>query len=695
MKRQIATLLNTILAAGLALAQTQPSNTLRLGDGTNTDKKIIFNKGSGNPQIRYSATGQSLQFSNDGLNFSDFGSGSGAGFGFNMISKNPDFEQGAANGWTNSGGTYAVVTSGSNLLFGKGSATFTASGVAQYVQSDLYAVPEGLANKSCLARIVYKGGSSSYSLRVLNAASDVLANVAIPSTATVAESLELSFACPTAGTQIRLQVFSTASGPLLAFDTTYMGEAANLSQIAGATFFGSIRKSGCVWTKSDSSPPSNFPNSTGCSVTTTGAAADLADQPGLTFANMPPGTYYFVYTGSFYRSSGIGVCGFRFSDGTNASTTSDISQNANDSIFGGTFSGRISYSAPQTNVSIRVQAGLNGGGGPVECSLNNAPSEIAVYYFPTATTTGYVTPRTQNWSVQANIAGNVTLANAGSFSNLVLGNPALVLTNVPGLNRIPAEIPCDAGTASSGTTCVAAGETVGIAFNLPQAGLVEVCINATHSANNVSSGVGGVLRLVETTNTATTPIQDVGRFVDFANGTAGTTTTTPLNLCSQFEFATAGKKTIRAHVDFSAGGLASNNMASFFMTAKPVAPSAPAPALLSKAVLTPSAGNEKVVRFYADNGSIAPCTGSCTVSRTNGVPTTVTQTGTGAYSFSFSPAPFSAAPVCTCSASQGGGPTGAAACLSFANDSSSGSIVTNVGGSPANTVMFVTCVGPE
>ncbi len=134
----------------IALAGTDPSNTFRLGDGNPAlDKKVIFNQGtSPYPTLKWNSASSTLQFSNDGVTFSDLGSGSGSGQGFNVL-VNPDFESGIVQGWTNSGGTFAAVSSGSNLLLGKGSATFTASGSGQFVASSAYLVPNGLLGRAC------------------------------------------------------------------------------------------------------------------------------------------------------------------------------------------------------------------------------------------------------------------------------------------------------------------------------------------------------------------------------------------------------------------------------------------------------------------------------------------------------------------------------------------------------------------
>lgn len=94
--------LGGLLVATIAFAATQGDrlkSPVKVGDGTATNKSMIFDIGSGsaNPVIRSTNTG-TLQFSNNGVDFSSFGSG-GGGLGINHITPNPDFELNA-NGYS-------------------------------------------------------------------------------------------------------------------------------------------------------------------------------------------------------------------------------------------------------------------------------------------------------------------------------------------------------------------------------------------------------------------------------------------------------------------------------------------------------------------------------------------------------------------------------------------------------------------
>ena len=220
--------LATFLAASLALAQSQiPNNTVKLGQKNSNNKDIIFDvdNGATNPRLRANGTTKKLQFTNDGTVFKDIGSGSGGGgSGINLLS-NGGFETGIADGWTSSGGTFAEVSSGSNLLYQEKSATFTASATAQYFETALVTTPEILGGQDCMAKIDYKGASSNLFLTVLNSSNVNITNgiTTVLSSVALKRDAKLYFTCPSAGTQMKLRVQSTAASAIGAFDEISLG----------------------------------------------------------------------------------------------------------------------------------------------------------------------------------------------------------------------------------------------------------------------------------------------------------------------------------------------------------------------------------------------------------------------------------------------------------------------------------------
>lgn len=155
-----------------------------------------------------------------------------------------------------------------------------------------------------------------------------------------------------------------------------------------------------------------------------------------------------------------------------------------------------------------------------------------------------------NWGVYALINGsaNTSLSNTGSLSEIT--NSGLTLTAQSGSASV--EIACASGTSSSGTTCVAANESLGIAFT-PTAGNYEVCADFTQlSAASGSDNSGGqaIYNLVETPNNAITDLQDGGQFSEYGlkSITANSSSYSDyhgVHVCGLFSFNDNSKRTIR------------------------------------------------------------------------------------------------------------------------------------------------------
>lgn len=230
------------LMAGLplpAVSQTAATrfntDTVQIGRKSSVNKQLQFNTATGTatPMIRSTTTG--LQFSNDGTNFSAFGTGSGGASGYNALTINPEFEQGL-NGWTNSGGTLAAVTAisgqtvngGANsaLMIGTGSAIFTASAASQYVSTVTpVTIGSDLAGMQCSAGFSYLGGDANLRLSVTNVAGTEIVGRQFTAAATSRLPFLVTWPCGVAGTQYHLRLASTAAAAAVAIDKMYLGEA--------------------------------------------------------------------------------------------------------------------------------------------------------------------------------------------------------------------------------------------------------------------------------------------------------------------------------------------------------------------------------------------------------------------------------------------------------------------------------------
>lgn len=162
----------------------------------------------------------------------------------NLLVENPGFEKGKSK-FIQSGGTFTIATSGTNLIGDKASAVFTASGSGQYIQSQLYTVPVALQGTNCMARMHYKDGDTNYKLVVLDGSSNVIATRTIDQTVTYRTPFAVHFVCPTSGS-IRMRLESTASGAQIETDNWHLGAQDNIYEVGNfvtnwdnATFTGS------------------------------------------------------------------------------------------------------------------------------------------------------------------------------------------------------------------------------------------------------------------------------------------------------------------------------------------------------------------------------------------------------------------------------------------------------------------------
>ena len=125
-----------------------PLNNLQIGKSATGDKKIIFNRGGTNPQIKWDETAGALKQSADGSTFRDLGDVVASSAPIVEMAVNGGFESGLT-GWTASGGTLEL--NNPNILdvalMGNWSGEWDASSAGQTLTSAAFTVPEGLAFK--------------------------------------------------------------------------------------------------------------------------------------------------------------------------------------------------------------------------------------------------------------------------------------------------------------------------------------------------------------------------------------------------------------------------------------------------------------------------------------------------------------------------------------------------------------------
>lgn len=147
-----------------------------------------------------------------------------AEFAAKSILKDSGFETGKA-AWVASGGTFSIVTSGTNLLEGKSSATWDSSAAAQTLTSTAVAIPKGLyaQNGEAICYIQTPSGTATHLLEVYDG-TNVLGSITVTSSTTPSKAA-VNFPFPLSGNiQLRLKSVN-ANEPLIAIDGCYLGKS--------------------------------------------------------------------------------------------------------------------------------------------------------------------------------------------------------------------------------------------------------------------------------------------------------------------------------------------------------------------------------------------------------------------------------------------------------------------------------------
>ena len=676
----IRLLLATLLAFQPAFAQTS-SNVLTIGPKTNVDKKVIFNRNASNkPNIRWNETTGSLQFSNDGTNYTDIGSGTGSGGGYNLLTSNPEFESGISQGWTNSGGSWAAASSGSNLLYGKGSGVFNSSTGSQYVRSDAYTLPAGLTDsgRTCMVRMYYKGGDANYTLRALDGSNTIITGSSVTlAAASSTTSIFQTFPCPTSGS-MKLEVVSTGDGAELAIDRMYLGEMDLLQQVSQASFYGSaawVATASCSWTLTSTSFTSYSADSDcttpGGSSLKGNAVAPSTKIPAIRFQNLPPGKYFLVATGYFTQNSNTNQSVWRFYDGSTASTEETPVYSSGTAVVTGTVMGTLEYTTTQSDITIQIQ-GKGSGSNATEIINTAQPLVINVFRYPTSTDTVFRPDQVANswsgyhdstcsWSVASATVQDPSADSTCGFSERVNNNFGTVTSRLSGSDKLP-----------------------GIVFTPSRPGTYYVC--ATIGAYNSSSSAEFKARFWD----GTTAIDGQ----DWTSGSASTIKV-PIPLCGLYKATSTSSVTLSVQIAASTGtasiSAANPTSAAIAWTIYQIDQKLPAPILVGGVTSDSTGGIEKICRATIAEG--AACSSSpCTITRQSGCLSSVTRSGTGQYTANFVGSAFSAAPSCVILPGTGANEaqvpsaiTTSALALGFSNN-----------GSSADAQNFqIICVGPK
>lgn len=703
----------TIVAlSSAAMAAKIGEDTLVLGKPGSSSNKTIQLGSSVQGKIKYDVSSGKLQFANDGSTYKNFGSGSGGSGGVNLLVDNPDFEAGISTAWTQSSPGTVTARTGTNALFDTTSARFQATGSSQTYKTNGYLVSSGLFGSPCMGMIRYNTTESSnkYSLEVVNDDSEVIGTNTLEAT-TNPQWGYVTFKCPESSATtnqktLSLQVKSSGSAAYIDLDNAHLGSDIRLADISGAQFVGAITITGCAanWTTTSTSFAA-FSAASSCSYSTAGSAqAPSTNVPGIKFSSLLPGEYMIQFEGVIANATSGKNAYVQFTDGTNtARETTSAYANSVAPIATSAFQS-ISYSSAQSNVTLQLYGKTDSAGTTNVAGTTALPAVIKVYRFPTVAETG-VRVDQLGWRVDANISGanpSLGISNVSSYTGIE--NGSLTLSNNTGNGVVSAQIPCSSTNAPTGTTCAAGNESVGVSFNLPNAGDVLACVSFGNLVTNGAAGdVSATFQVVETASNSQTILQEGKSRAFYRNNQASQYGATPQRVCGTFSFASSGQKTLRLMYEQLVSGTVSSHaiiadagatygQSDIHWEVYPLNYLSGALPIFKGMVTSESSGIEQAKRLHMT----ASCTtGTCTLAKNNGF-SSCTWSSTGVYNCAFSNA-YSDVPTCILNANAESG--NVAVCRSDYSNTSSSNLRVNCFTSGSTTAVnagfSAQCFGPK
>lgn len=424
----------------------------------------------------------------------------------------------------------------------------------QTLKFDSKVFDTALKYKECYSSFYYKGDASLVKAYIKVGSNKITSDIQLAN-ATDSKLVELNYNCGDLSSTPEIYLEATGDAANVEYVVNAHGVAQNIAQLSQAELVGTItwaKTAACAWSLQNASF-SNFTADADCPTpTVTGnIAAPATKVPGFTLTNRKVGNYYVVAQGAFLQYGGNqSRHGYRFSNGTlNTNENTIAIGGASGSLPLGSISGSFSSTSALGSDAWQIQAYS-----PATDTISIDPSlsdlSIQVYYFPSVVDKA-IKIGTEAWKVDANIGGsNVTLSSSSISTYTEATNASLDLVNNPGLGNIPAQIACSGTNPSTGLTCAAGSESVGIAFNLPD-GYSEVlaCANFPYEISYGSAAsFYGTFQMVETPNNSQTILQEgktrVGSTISTPSGVSGAKGF-PIRLCGNFSFTSSGLKTLR------------------------------------------------------------------------------------------------------------------------------------------------------
>ena len=393
--------------------------------------------------------------------------------------------------------------------------------------------------------------NGEFKLEVIDGSANILVSYTIGTFASI-KIPSLYFPCPTTPTTMKMRVTSLSTGTI-EVDHAYLGSNQNLVYTSQAKLLGTITwatTASCSWSVTNTAF-TVFPADADCPApTVTGElAAPGTKIPGFTLANYRKGDYKIEAVGAFANSTAQTAVSFRFSDGTNVSkgTNSVHAQQPATLVFDSpTIAGTISNAIDQSGVTVQIQGASSSGAAVINSDSNLKSLSMSVWYYPSVSEVA-VSNEQANWYIDANIFGtNPTLVGAVASYTEITGSALTLALNS---GSATAEIPCSTTNPSTGLTCAAGSESLGIAFVPPSPGRYRACF---YYARNYGTGTS-TTQLIETPNNAQTLLQEGNVKLMMTEGVGSTSTFNAETNCSFFNFSDTSKRTIRLMAEVNSG----------------------------------------------------------------------------------------------------------------------------------------------
>lgn len=571
-----------------------------------------------------------------------------------------DFSTGKA-AWTQSGGTFAIVTSGSNLLYPGAGATFQASGSGQYIETKTVAVPQGLADQQCQARLRYRGLGSTYKLRALNSS-----NVALSDDVTLLDDsvnkvvAKNFFRCPAAGTLIKFRLESTASGGLLALAKGALGEPDNIFEDAQPVLVGESfieANGGCNFTTTSGSlaafgtdvdcvgPTIVFSNSGSWQTTD-------ADLPQQTINGLPPGRYVVTITGFGSQTGAGGNNAFAVSDGTTTAAARGFAYTGTVEGSGFIVAGTFNYT-DAGNRTFRLFGATNAGTLNVTNATSNQRIGFRVERFPTVQRDKYISNEAQGWYLDGVLhATTATTLGTSTAAEVTRNDNDITLVVRSGSRDFG--VLCDDPVETFEKTCAVGNENIGFSAKFPEPGTYDICISGAIGLEGTFTTVTNIFHIAEVSDSnSQTVISNGSHYKRETLSDSTTQNGAGFEVCESFALTTSGfhhfgwrhQSSITgsptANRIENAGGANGENVR---ITVRKARTDQNLNLVGQVTSSSPSAQRVEWARV-ADN---ADCSSSpCTIGSQSGSwLTSVTRTGTGAYTLNIASGTFSASPAC-------------------------------------------------